>query len=129
MEKRSEIEVFYDGDCPICRFEVDLYSRMDKENRILWTDITSTALNRLPSGKTRQDLLGKFHVRDLSELQSAKTTIWYMGVDAFARIWKVLPGLRYFAFIFRIPVIRQLAQLFYIVFLKWQNWHRKTRSH
>jgi len=89
MEKRSEIEVFYDGDCPICRFEVDLYSRMDKENRILWTDITSTALNRLPSGKTRQDLLGKFHVRDLSELQSAKTTIWYMGVDAFARIWNL----------------------------------------
>ena len=111
-----EIEVFYDGGCPVCRWEVRQYRRMDKANKIKWTEIETLALKDLPEGKTSEDLLGRFHVRDL------------VGVDAFARIWRVLPKLRYFAGIFSLPGIRQLAMIGYRLFLKWQKWDRSRRN-
>lgn len=51
-----------------------------------------------------------------------------MGVDAFAAIWQELPGLKWFAFVFRLPVIRPLAQIAYLGFLKWQRHHRARRT-
>jgi len=123
MEKSAQIDVFYDGGCPICRWEVDLYSRMDRAGQILWTDIEALSDDALPRGKTREDLLGKFHVRE-TQIQD----VWHIGVDAFARIWQALPGLRHIAFLFRLPVIRQAAMISYRLFLKWQSWHRRRRQ-
>ena len=122
MTPAPEIDVYYDGECPICRWEVDLYKRMDKAARINWSDITLMSASQLPVGKTREDLLGKFHAREAGE-----DTTWHIGVDAFARIWKALPGLRYIAFVFRLPIIRQLSMLAYRGFLRWQSWHRAHR--
>ncbi len=129
MSYSPEIEVFYDGHCPVCRWEVRLYSRMDKQQRIKWTDIEILSAHDLPAGKTREDLLGRFHVRDINppQMSGATEPPWFIAVDAFARIWRVLPGLRRFAFIFSVPGIRQLAMVGYRVFLKWQSWHRRRR--
>ena len=129
MTPSPEIEVFYDGECPVCNWEVKLYSRMDKVGLIKWTDIETLLPQNLPSGKTEEDLLGWFHVRDLGEGNDTgrEPTVWFIGVDAFARIWRVLPGLRYFAGLFSLPGIRQLTMAGYQVFLKWQSWHRSRR--
>jgi predicted DCC family thiol-disulfide oxidoreductase YuxK len=129
MIATPEIEVFYDGGCPICRWEVRLYSRMDKIDLIQWTDIENLLPENLPAGKTREDLLGRFHARDLDEKEAGDSMAqpWYIGVDAFSRIWRMLPGLRYFAFLFSVPGIRQLTMLAYRIFLKWQSWHRRRR--
>ncbi|MEM1377324.1 MAG: DUF393 domain-containing protein [Pseudomonadota bacterium] len=118
-DKPKTLEVFYDGGCPICRFEVNLYDKHDKADVIDWVDIEDLSDVQLPKDKSRDDLLGKFHVRD--------ETGWHIGVDAFARIWRSLPVWRRFAFIFSVPGIRQLAEIGYRLFLKWQGWHRKSR--
>jgi len=125
----SDIEVFYDGECPVCRWEVRLYSRMDKLGKIRWTDIGRLAPEDLPAGKVHEDLLGRFHVQDLETPGARQRTSqpWHIGVDAFARIWRVLPGLRYFAGLFSIPGIRQLTMLAYRAFLQWQRRHRRRR--
>ncbi len=122
MNPSPKVNVYFDGGCPICRWEVDLYARMDKANNIIWTDIESLTDAALPDGKTREDLLGKFHAQEKGEGGT-----WHIGVDAFARIWKALPGLRHIAFVFRLPIIRQAAMLAYRIFLKWQSWHRRRR--
>ena len=127
MTRTANIEVFYDADCPICRAEIKFYKRIDKNNLIVWTDITTLKHDDLPEGKTHDDLLGKFHVRDVTVAIVQKTQ-WHVGVDAFARIWKVLPGFRYFAFIFRLPIIRQLAIIGYKIFLKYQQANRVKRA-
>jgi len=119
------LEVFHDGDCPVCQLEIRFYDRIDRENRIKWTDVLDLAEAQLPPGKTREDLLGRFHVR---ELPSASNHSWYIGVDAFARIWRELPGFRCFAWIFSVPGIRQLAQLAYLGFIRWQAGHRARRA-
>ncbi|MEO1746176.1 MAG: DUF393 domain-containing protein [Pseudomonadota bacterium] len=123
MATNTHIEVFYDGGCPICRFEVALYERHDKADRIGWIDIDDLSDAQLPSDKTREDLLGRFHVRDNFDRGT-----WHIGVDAFARIWRELPVWRRFAFIFSVPGIRQLAEIGYRLFLKWQSWHRTHRK-
>lgn len=129
MTPMPQIEVYYDGDCPICLWEVGLYGRMDKAGLIRWTNISELLSYQLPKGKTRAALLGKFHVREINDAEAAAITdpTWHVGVDAFARIWRALPGLRHMAFIFRLPLIRQASMLAYRVFLKWQSWHRKHR--
>ncbi|WP_340161366.1 DUF393 domain-containing protein [uncultured Hoeflea sp.] len=115
------LSVWYDGDCPVCRQEVALYRRIDRDDLITWIDIVALADSELPVGKTRQDLLGKFHAR-------AADGPWQIGVDAFAAIWQRLPVLKWFAFVFRLPIIRQIAQIAYLGFLKWQRHHRARRT-
>ena len=122
-ENPPDIVVFYDGHCPVCRWEVRLYKRLDKARRIQWTDIETLSGDKIPQGKTREELLGKFHVHDLG----GETEDWHVGVDAFAHIWRALPGFRYFAFLFRVPGIRQAAMAAYKMFLQWQSWYRKHR--
>lgn len=115
------ITVYHDGGCPVCRMEIAFYGRIDRDNAIDWIDILELDENALPTGKTRDDLLGRFHVRDADGS-------WHVGVDAFARIWQVLPGFRFFAFLFWVPGLRQLAQVGYRGFLRWQRWHRNHRK-
>ena len=114
------IQVFYDGDCPVCQLEVDLYQKFGDGTAIVWTNIVALSDAQLPADKDRQSLLNKFHVRDADNA-------WHIGVDAFARIWKQLPGFRYFAFLFSVPGLRQIAELCYRGFLKWQRWHRANK--
>jgi predicted DCC family thiol-disulfide oxidoreductase YuxK len=118
-----EIEVFHDGNCPVCRLEIAFYRRVDRAARILWTDIVQLADHELPETKSRADLLGRFHVRDLDAAPG-----WHVGVDAFARIWRALPGFKWFAWIFAVPGIRQLAQIGYLGFIRWQARRRALRS-
>jgi predicted DCC family thiol-disulfide oxidoreductase YuxK len=115
------LSVWYDGDCPVCRQEVALYRRIDCEDLITWIDIVSLGDHQLPPGKTREDLLGKFHAR-------AGNGPWQIGVDAFAAIWQRLPLLNWFAFLFRLPIIRQIVQVAYLGFLRWQRHHRARRN-
>ncbi|WP_424530877.1 thiol-disulfide oxidoreductase DCC family protein [Shewanella sp.] len=129
MCRAPEIDVFYDGDCPVCRFEVGLYERLDRAERIRWVNVLSLSDADLPYMKSRDDLLGRFHVRDVqTEPDRACPTDWFIGVEAFARIWRVLPGFRHFAFLFDVPGIKHLAIFAYRLFLKWQGWHRRRRS-
>lgn len=115
------LSVWYDGDCPVCRQEVALYRRIDRDDLITWIDILALTDSELPADKVRADLLGRFHARQ-------GNGPWHIGVDAFAAIWDQLPVLRRIAFLFRTPGIRQLAKLAYRGFLKWQRHHRARRQ-
>ena len=120
-QPESALAVWRDGDCPVCRQEVALYRRIDRNARIDWIDIVALADSQLPAGKSRADLLGRFHARK-------GDGPWLIGVDAFAAIWQQLPGLKWGAFLFRTPLVRQAAQLAYLGFLRWQRRHRARRA-
>ena len=113
--------VYFDGDCPVCRTEVDLYRRMDGCGKLDWQDLASLDDAELPEGKTREQLLRIFHARGPSGE-------WQTGVDAFGAIWTQLPVFHRFAWLFRYPVSRQLAHVFYWLFLAWQRLDRRWRQ-
>ena len=112
----APLTVYYDGDCPICRVEVDLYRRFRGD--VSWVDIESVADAELP--KPREELLGRFHARRADGS-------WAVGVDAFAAIWRALPGWRRAAWLFGVPGLRGLSELAYRGFLRWQRGDRARR--
>lgn len=115
------LTVYYDGECPVCRMEVGYYRRIDAAGAIAWSDIALLRDDELPKDKSRRELLGIFHAWRADGG-------WATGVDAFAEIWSRLPRFWRFAWVFRTPVMRQVAQLFYRGFLAWQRRDRARRQ-
>ncbi len=121
------LTVWYDEECPVCRQEVALYRRMDRHDLIDWVEIGTLDDANLPHGKTREDLLGRFHTRPTGS-NTDNDDDYMIGVDAFAAIWRRLPWLRRLAFLFHTPGIRQVVKLAYLGFLRWQRRHRARRK-
>jgi len=127
MTQDTDLTVYYDGSCPICGWEIDLYSRMRGAERIHWLDILSVEEAALGPGLDRETAIGKFHVRDDAERLVS-------GGAAFVEIWQRLPALRWAARLGRTAVGRWVLERAYRVFLRilptlrrWMG-ERKTAS-
>ncbi len=59
----KEIEVLYDGDCPLCRREVNMLRRMDRQRRIGFTNIASAEFEAGDYGLTEDELMAEIHAR------------------------------------------------------------------
>ena len=80
---QSDLTVYHDGSCPLCRLEIGHYRAQQGSERIAFIDV-SDPLAVPGADLTRQEALGRFHVRLPSgELKS--------GASAFVEIWKLLP--------------------------------------
>ena len=68
-----EVEVFYDGDCPLCMREIRMLRRRDKRGRIQFTNIAAEGFEASTLGLDHAALMGKIHgrlpaeTRDLQE--------------------------------------------------------------
>ncbi|MCH2167318.1 MAG: DUF393 domain-containing protein [Oceanicola sp.] len=105
----KEIEVVYNGSCPICSSEVAVYRR-HAEGRalpIVFSDLHETDLARV--GLDKDSAARRFHVLKNGQLLS--------GVPAFIELWSSIPRYRWLARIVGLPVIRTLASLLYITIL------------
>ena len=102
-------KVFYDGSCPLCKREIRLYSKLDKNKEIEWFDVSKTKFP-IPVDVSRDKLLSRIHLLDSDgRLQ--------IGASAFFYIWKKLPGWRWLGNLKKNKLIFQLAVVFYEIFL------------
>ena len=62
MSDKSKTEVYFDGACPLCRREISLYKKLDKEGVISWVDVANC--DPSVSGLTKNELLKRFHIRN-----------------------------------------------------------------
>jgi len=76
----SKLEVWFDGDCPLCRREIALMRRLDRRGAILFIDV-ATGEGACPID--RGQLLARFHAREDGRLVS--------GAEAFAAMWRAIP--------------------------------------
>jgi predicted DCC family thiol-disulfide oxidoreductase YuxK len=110
-----ELEVFYDGDCPLCRREISALRRMDRQRRIRFTDIAAPGFSAEDLGKSRADLMDCIHAR----LPDGR---WVTGVEVFRRLYSAVGFSRVVA-LTRLPVLSGLLDWGYSVFarnrLKW----------
>ena len=105
-----EVEVFFDGGCPLCKREVAMLQRWDRRQRIRFTDIDAPTFDPVPLGKTYDDLMAQIQAR-------LPDGTWIKGVEVFRRLYAAV-GMRPLVVLTRLPVISQILDLGYYVFAK-----------
>ncbi|QDT90078.1 thiol-disulfide oxidoreductase DCC family protein [Gimesia algae] len=105
-----ELEAFYDGACPICLREVKLLKRLDRQNRIQFTDISSPNFKAEVYSKTQQQFMQEMHAR-------LPDGTWVTGVEVFRRLYSAV-GFRWLVWPSRLPGISQGLNYLYRIFAK-----------
>jgi predicted DCC family thiol-disulfide oxidoreductase YuxK len=120
-EEKDALTVLYDGSCPLCRREINLYRGLESRSPVCYADI-SDAATPLPLGVTREQLLARFHV-------SGGDGQLLSGAPAFLALWSALPGWRWLARVGRLPGAAWLMERTYLLFLRGrpslQRWARR----
>jgi predicted DCC family thiol-disulfide oxidoreductase YuxK len=110
-EQKEVLTVFYDGSCIVCSRELEKYRKMDSAGRLKMVDITAPTFDPSLYDRDLQTFMAKLHVLDNSGE-------FHTGVDAFTRIWRVLPQswMHLLSTIIAFPGIRLLARTGYWAF-------------
>jgi predicted DCC family thiol-disulfide oxidoreductase YuxK len=105
-----DVEVFYDGACPLCRREIDMLRRKDEKQRILFTDISDPKFDPASVGVTWSTLMARIHARlpDGTLIE---------GVEVFRRLYTAV-GFGSLVAATRLPLVTQLLDLSYRAFAK-----------
>lgn len=105
-----EVEVFFDGGCPLCKREVAMLQRWDRRQKIRFTDIDAPTFDPAPLGKTYDDLMAQIQGR-------LPDGTWIKGVEVFRRLYAAV-GMRPLVMLTRLPGISQILDLGYSIFAK-----------
>ncbi len=117
-----EITILYDGQCPLCRTEVNWLRSKDKQQLMLFVDIQAPGFDPTPFGKTHSELMASMHVITAS---GAILT----GMDSFRCIYRSL-GFGWLADISAWPVLKPLLDKAYELFARHRHWLKwGKRSH
>jgi predicted DCC family thiol-disulfide oxidoreductase YuxK len=106
----AAIEVFYDGDCPLCMKEISMLMHRDRQSRISFTDIARADFDPSNVGVTQEVLMRRIHGRlpDGSLIE---------GVEVFRRLYAAI-GFGPIVWLTRIPVVSHALDLAYSIFAK-----------
>ncbi len=92
----QKFEVFFDGDCPLCRREIDMVRRLDKSGRLILTDIGSPLF--VPTDVSLETLMREIHGR-------FPDGVYVTGVEVFRQIYDRI-GFSFLVVPTRWPVVR-----------------------
>lgn len=107
-----EVEVFYDGDCPLCVREIGMLRRMDRKEKIVFTDIAADDFRAADYGKDFDTLMAEIHGR----LPGGQ---WIIGVEVFRRLYSAV-GWGWLVAPTRLPGVRQGLDAFYRFFARYR---------
>lgn len=110
MAEPIQVEVFYDGGCPLCSREIRALRRMDRRGRILFTDIAASAFDASSVGIPLTTLMARIHGRlpDGTVIE---------GVEVFRRLYSAV-GFSAVVALTRLPGISHLLNIAYRQFAK-----------
>lgn len=105
-----DVEVFYDGDCPLCVREINMLKRLDRKQRIRFTNISTAEFDPTDTGLDWLTLMDRIHGRlpDGTLIE---------GVEVFRRLYSAV-GFGPLVSLTRIPGISHLLDLGYHLFAK-----------
>jgi predicted DCC family thiol-disulfide oxidoreductase YuxK len=108
----TELIVWYDGACPLCRREIALMRRLDRRSAIRFIDVAQAGSTGATCPIDRDALLARFHASENGRLMS--------GAAAFAAMWRAIPVLRPLGLAARIPVVLRALEAGYRLFLRFR---------
>ena len=113
MSKSGRFEVFFDGDCPLCKREIDWLRKRDRDHQIQFTDIADPHFDENACGKTYEDLMAEIHGR----LPDGE---WVKGVEVFRHLYNAA-GFGFAVHMSRLPVVRFGLDIGYRVFARYRT--------
>lgn len=114
QESDDHVEVFFDGDCPLCRREIAMLRRRDKHGRITFTDIAAEGFDPKPLGVDLPTLMSRIHGR----LPDGRLI---EGVEVFRRLYTAI-GWGPLVRVTRWPGVRTLLDAAYSGFARNRLW-------
>ncbi len=105
-----QIEVFYDGACPLCMREIRLLRRFNRKRRIRFTDIAGPDFQASAYGQTLDSFMSEIHGR-------LPDGTWVRGVEVFRRLYAAV-GLTPLVWITRLPLVAGLLEVAYRIFAR-----------
>ncbi len=87
MTTTEKLTVFYDGACPLCEREIAFYKRRRGAEGVSWVDVSRSRGDQVAPGLSKERALARFHVLDAEGRLVS-------GGEAFAKLWRALPGFR-----------------------------------
>jgi predicted DCC family thiol-disulfide oxidoreductase YuxK len=103
----TKITVWYDASCPLCRREISLMNRLDRNCRINFVDASDSAAS---CPIDRADMLARLHVSHDGKL--------LCGAAAFGAMWRAIPVLRPAGLAMQLPAVERLFEWLYLRFLQ-----------
>jgi len=105
-----DVQMFFDGDCPLCAKDVKWMQWLDRNKRVRWIDIASSGVSSEAYGISMQTFMDRLHAR-------LPDGSWITGADAFRKVYEAV-GFRWLVAVTRWPGIRWLVDKGYDVFAK-----------
>ncbi len=105
-----DIEVFYDGACPLCMREIRMLQGRDRSQRIRFVDIAADGFDAVSVGLTWETLMDRIHGR-------LPDGTLVEGVEVFRRLYAAV-GFGLLVALSRLPGVSQLLDLAYRAFAK-----------
>jgi len=105
-----QVEVFYDGECPLCLREIKMLRWMDRREQIRFTNIADSSFSTADYGKTMQEFMDEIKGR-------LPDGTWIIGVEVFRRLYAAV-GLGAIVALTRLPGVSHSLDLGYRIFAK-----------
>ena len=104
----KKITVFYDGACPLCVRDRQVYESKDPEaeKQVEWFDITGKDQELIDLGIDPHKALTELHIRDINRQILSE-------LDAYRVLMARIPQYRFLGWLIGLPIIRPLASQFY----------------
>ena len=102
----AQIEVYMDGQCPLCKWSRAHVEPFDRDKRIEWLDYHEPEALRRAAPHTYAEMSAEMHARDASGR-------WTQGFAAWVEIIRVLPRFRLLAPVLANWPFTKLGPLFY----------------
>ena len=116
--QNKNFTVYYDGACPLCTKEIEIYRKVSGAEKMQWVDAANCQSTVLGDDLDSDTALKKMHVRD----ESGQLIT---GAAAFAAIWERMPKTRWLGRIMGTRVVLWILEPCYVLFLKVRPLWRK----
>jgi predicted DCC family thiol-disulfide oxidoreductase YuxK len=106
MSEIERIDVYTDGQCPLCQWMRARVEPFDRQHRITWLDYRDPEVMSSAAPYTFQELNEEMHAR-------SPDGRWSAGYGAWVAIMRVLPGWRLLAPVLSVWPFTSLGAIFY----------------
>ena len=104
------MELFYDGDCPLCEKEIRVLKFLDRKSAIQFVDIAGTGFDPAQYGPSMDDFMREIHAR-------RPDGKFVTGMEAFRGVYNLL-GLGLLSRATLIPGLKQTFDAAYRLFAR-----------